>query len=217
MAAEWASQQGDHEEASRRAMLCVMAAREISDVDRLYANMLTAGNVFARARMPDEAKEMYLALLDLPWQGGVAETAMAHLGLGSIYAQEGSAQKGFYHTERGLRYVRSHASAEQYKQLLTGIVQLYTSAEDLAGMAHCASELGLGDAETLLIEGIEPEWHVNVVLSLATRLHSLGEHEMARAVVETWKTARPTHAEQGGGRRERIAGADDRPRSGSGD
>lgn len=177
----------DVKKAFRIATIAVTAAVEVKDMSRLYANLLTLANITLRIGNIEEAKSLYLKILELPFPGGKNEKAAARVSLGSICEQKGMTSDALYYYERGLNYLRNIISVELYKDFLKQLSELYKEKQDIAGMAHCVAQLKLGDAEMVLRESINEQWDVDLILSLVTRLHSFEEHGLAEVAHEVWQ------------------------------
>jgi len=178
-AAEAVAERRDYEKAFRIAATSVKAAIEAQAVARLYANLLTLSGILLRSGNIEEAESQFLNILELPFPGGEKERASAHVSLGGIYEHKGMIRDALYHYERGLSYLRNTVPQQIYRRILEELSHLYAVVEDAAGLAYCCTQLGLGDAEGILRQSINGEMHVEELLFLTTRLHSLGEHKLA--------------------------------------
>ncbi len=178
-------------EALTVAALSVDAALRSRSANRIYANMLTLAGVFLRLQRFEEAEKIYYDILTLPMSGGINERASAHVTLGDILRAKGLHRDAAYHYERGLFYPQNSTPFEARKLTIEKLAHLYRELSDFAGLAFCVSQLRLGDAAKILREKLKPDVHVEDSLALVTRLHSLGEHELADIVFQICGPKKP--------------------------
>lgn len=186
-AAEGAAENREYDKALKIAWTSVKAAIEAKAFGRLYANLLTLSGILLRRGKLEEAESQYSNILELPFPGGQTERASAHISLGSILANRGATREALYHYEKGLSYLRNIIPEQAHRKLLKQLTGLYADVNDVAGLAHCFSQLGLGNPGEILQQNISYDMHVEEILFLTTRLHSLGEHELADVVFKAWK------------------------------
>jgi hypothetical protein len=160
----------------------------------VYNSFLTWGYVLMRAGREEEAEVVYLEIINSPLPGGINEKAFAHISLGGILNSKGQPvgnkeimREAIYHYERGLRYIRDTISPKDHRIMLQQLIPLYESVRDLPGLAYCVKYLGKSDVESILKKEVTPDKSIEDIISLNTRLHALGEYDLADLIFEGWR------------------------------
>lgn len=177
---------GGHEKAIIVSHAAIEAAWSIQDFDRLSANLLTLGNIYACNGDYDKAKAIYYHIVELPYWSRTTERYAAHISLGGIYAEKDDYQEAVYHYEIGLNYLRHYIKASEYIDLLKSCAHLYKHVIDIAGALHCAISLKLDDPSILLDEINFVSINIDEIMCLESRLRSFGETDLANVVFERW-------------------------------
>ena len=169
----------------RVALMGVIAARSIRSESRLAANLLTMGNVCMAIDDIDSAQFTYLSLIQLPWSAGRPERHAALISLGSIAHARADFRRSAYYTERGLFSLGSKLTRENYLKIIGGLRDAYGELGDLAGSAFLLCQFQRGDPKPQLRE-VMASANLETALRLTTRLHWLGEHEVAEHCRHAW-------------------------------
>jgi tetratricopeptide (TPR) repeat protein len=186
IAAEVAASNQRHNAAVKLATASMIAAHLCHSIPRLYANLLTGGNVLLRQAQYTEALDIYQTLLRLPFGGGVGERAAAHLAIGSIYNLHlQDPRKAIYHYEHAMRYFGSRNDAAELLRFWNSASVLYKAADDVVGMLLFLCQVKHPQAATAIEQTLNGS--LDRILALRSRLLRQGNVQMADLV----KSIRP--------------------------
>jgi tetratricopeptide (TPR) repeat protein len=173
------------------AFVSIAAAYACHSADRIYANLLTMAGIFVRLGNTEEAISTYNRLLQLPYDGGVREKALAHISLAGLSKSE-APETVLYHYERGLRQVQQLLSTDTFNGILSQASDLYARTEEITGAIYCIKQLNLADTETMVDDYLNSLKSFDDLLYLYTRLNGFGEYSLADRVYTFWEEHKST-------------------------
>jgi len=178
---------GDEGFAARLGLAGLEVARSVGDSQQVFSNLLDQTQLLVTFGHLDEAIETLLQIVNSLSPSADHARPTAHISLAGIYRMRQRVHDALYHLERGLRYSHSSLTPEQRQLLLAQFMPLYGQVKDLAGLAHCARQVGKPELADLVLDQISPKTSRNEAVFLTSRLRALDEHDLADAVYATWK------------------------------
>ena len=108
------------------------------------------------------------------------------LSLAAVDRARGRPASALRHAELALRWFRARGRWEDYDLILESFLPLYRQVEDLAGLAHVYHRLDGRDLRDVLRTYLDEKPTADHVLGFTSRLHGLGEHELATEMQTEW-------------------------------
>ena len=134
IAAEIAAGEQNFTPAMKLATAATIAAHMARSTEFIFSSLLICGNLLLLQQEYEEALDTYQTLLRLPFSGGVAPRAAAHLAIGTIARQHTKdPKKAIYHYEHAMRFYGPRADPSQVLHFWKSISGLYLEADDEVG------------------------------------------------------------------------------------
>ncbi len=183
--AERASREGKHEAALRLARTSVHLAWRVRDLQRIYSNLTTLGNVLFAAGKLDDAEFAFRQILEIPFEGRWQDKGIARMNLGNTLRAKGDNRAAAWNIERGLAWIGDLMQHKQRSVVLRGLAQLYGELNDLPGVICCASELIPPERFASVLETFCFK-DVDAAMAIVTRCKALGKRELANRMHDMW-------------------------------
>jgi len=185
MIAEAAGEAGEITNAMKLAAASVLSAKMCESAPFVYRNLLTTGNIFLQLDQYEEALDTYKTLLRLPFRGGEAARAAAHLAIGSIYRmQDKDLRQSIYHYEHAMRFYGRSNEEDKVLRFWQNMSGLYKDAHDVVGMMLWLCQTRNPQTENLVVKLIDGS--LDKSLALRTRLMRQGNLPMANFVMKNF-------------------------------
>ena len=134
IAAEIAAGEQNFTPAMKLATAATIAAHMARSTEFIFSSLLICGNLLLLQQEYEEALDTYQTLLRLPFSGGVAPRAAAHLAIGTIARQHTKdPKKAIYHYEHAMRFYGPRAYWSEVLHFWKSISGLYLEADDEVG------------------------------------------------------------------------------------
>lgn len=190
------AEDGQEQVATKLGIASLEVARMVGDYPQYFGNILDQSKVLLRFGRLDETSEVLYHIVNSLHPGADHARPGAHISLAGIYRLRSQTdndpalvENALYHFERGLRYFNSAAAKQQFQPLLAQFAPLYKKVNDLAGLTHCAAQLGQMNLVTTALQEISTWKSLDRMIFVTSRFRALEEHELADKVLDSWRAS----------------------------
>jgi hypothetical protein len=184
--AELQSSRKNHGTAWKVAATSVTAAFQLRNPHRIYANLLTMGNVLLAAGHLEDAALIYRRVVQLHLEEGWVQKGMARLNLGSVHRLRGEYRRAALATERGLVWAGPTMNSEQRSRIWQGLAELYKENRDVPGRICAAAALEPKEQFESMIASFHMS-KIDMAMAAITRCKMLGQSELAERLRALWE------------------------------
>jgi len=186
--AEEMANKEDYSYAIQLGIFSMKCSVEIFDSDIAYLNSLRCGLILAKAGRLEEAESAFRDLLEFPTpapQGGNEEIIALVATMGLIGSKNLKETLELYEQRlmgkiQNLSEENKHHFPEaELQEFYNFLFVLYGKKKDFAGAIHALSQSKNPKVSELIYSCFKRQCHIDQILSLATRLNFLGEHQIS--------------------------------------